>query len=166
MPKIGDKKRGRKIGKTPDHLFVWTACKKCKKERWVNQTQIRDKRYLGWCRKCGNYRNGVIQGKKNIKFGRRKTSTGYIDILIKKEDPLYPMAMVSGYVKEHRYVMAKRLGRCLSAEEIVHHKDGDKTNNILSNLEMVTKYTHKVGFSDAYQSGYSAGYTDAKEECE
>jgi len=168
MPQLGEQKRGREIGKTPNHLFIWSACKKCKQERWVDQQQIQDKRYLGWCRKCGNYRNGMVQGRKNKKRGRKKTSTGYIEILLKPNDPFRSMALRSGYVKEHRYIIAQHMGRCLYPGEVVHHKDGNKTNNDLSNLEIVNKYNHKIGFADAYQKGYKDGYFAAEKgrKCE
>lgn len=41
-----------------------------------------------------------------------------------------------GWMLEHRWVMAKMLGRGLFKDEQVHHKDGDKTNNSLDNLEL------------------------------
>ena len=44
------------------------------------------------------------------------------------------MANKNGWVLLHRIVMAKSLGRDLRPEEVVHHIDGDKTNNNLSNL--------------------------------
>lgn len=161
MPTIGQQETGRKIGKNKSQTYIWLACNNCLKERWVCKSQIKDPRYLGWCRVCGNYRNGKIQGAKNKKYGRRKTSIGYIEVLIYSDNPYYPMVMASGYVKEHRYIMAKYLKRCLTAEEIVHHKDGNKANNNLSNLEIATKYTHKIGFADAYQRGYKDGQADA-----
>lgn len=37
---------------------------------------------------------------------------------------------------EHRYVMARHLGRALASDEVVHHLDGDRLNNSLSNLEL------------------------------
>ena len=39
-------------------------------------------------------------------------------------------------VFQHREIMAKCIGRSLLREESVHHKDGDKLNNELSNLEL------------------------------
>lgn len=47
-----------------------------------------------------------------------------------------------GYVYEHRYVMECFLNRPLRKDEIVHHKDGDKLNNDISNLELMTRGGH------------------------
>ena len=41
---------------------------------------------------------------------------------------------------EHRLVMAIALGRPLTADESVHHRDGDRLNNSLENLELWTRW--------------------------
>jgi hypothetical protein len=40
------------------------------------------------------------------------------------------------WVLEHRMLMERHLGRRLTATESVHHKDGNRQNNALDNLEL------------------------------
>ena len=48
--------------------------------------------------------------------------------------PGHPTANADGWMKEHRYIAEKKLGRLLKSEEVVHHIDGDKFNNNSDNL--------------------------------
>ena len=70
--------------------------------------------------------------------GRRISAAGYIFIM----KPDHPFASKTGYVQEHRLVMEERLGRYLNPDEIVHHKDGNKTNNAIDNLELLYNGQH------------------------
>lgn len=57
-------------------------------------------------------------------------------------NPSHPLANKAGKVYEHRYVMSLHLGRWLERDEVVHHKDEDKTNNSLDNLELTNASEH------------------------
>ena len=45
-------------------------------------------------------------------------------------------------VYEHRVIMEQFLNRKLSLNELVHHKDGNKRNNNIENLEIITRGEH------------------------
>ena len=71
-----------------------------------------------------------------------------IEKLISKGDYIYalvpnhPNATKNGYVLYHRIVVENHIGRLLTSDEIVHHKDGNKRNNNIDNLEITTISNH------------------------
>jgi len=73
---------------------------------------------------------------------RRKGYTtnghGYILLYL----PGHPMASKQGYVMEHRFVMAERLGRLLTDSEVVHHNNGNKADNRPENLVVMESTAH------------------------
>lgn len=71
-------------------------------------------------------------GSGNWKGGNKKTGKGYVY----KYAPDHPHATQDGYVMRHRLEMEKHLGRYLTQEEIVHHKNGVKGDDRIENLEL------------------------------
>lgn len=72
------------------------------------------------------------------KGGRFIDNNGYVNISVPPEWPYRAIMCHQGKnrVLEHRKVMADAIGRALLDSETVHHIDGDKLNNDLSNLQL------------------------------
>ena len=73
-----------------------------------------------------------------MKSKKRVIHNGYI----LTHYPKHPLAGSNGYVREHRLVMERHLGRVLNRHEIVHHINHDKQDNRLENLELTTRKKH------------------------
>lgn len=80
---------------------------------------------------------GRLKGSRN-RLHKLVSNNGYLCLFL----PNHPEAMRNGYVRVHRMVMADHLGRKLLPTEEVHHKDGNPTNNDLSNLELIDGGEH------------------------
>lgn len=73
------------------------------------------------------------EGHPSWKGGRTINKDGYVEIY----SPEHPYRRKhTPYVLEHRLVMEDHIGRYLKREEVVHHRDNDKQNNDISNLEL------------------------------
>ena len=120
--------------------MAWSLCKLCKRPYRARESDI--KRGRKFCsRSCasiakprpdqkgennGNWKGGITQHMK-----------GYIY----QYAPDHP-AQSNGYVFQHRLVAEDKLGRHLRNDEVVHHIDGDVTNNHPANIEVHTMSQH------------------------
>jgi hypothetical protein len=84
---------------------------------------------------CLHKESSISNLPKNVKpLGHeRLTKKGYV--VVKTE---------SGFVRKHVLVMERHIGRKLLPGEIVHHKDENKLNNDISNLEIMLHGEHTV----------------------
>jgi hypothetical protein len=58
--------------------------------------------------------------------------------------PDHPYRNYNKQVAEHRLVMEKHIGRYLKPKEVVHHKDLNKLNNDINNLQIVSRAEHEA----------------------
>jgi hypothetical protein len=94
------------------------------------------------CRKCAPQTTGLL-GRKGSdhpawKGGRTIDRDGYVRLY----KPDHPWPRRGGYVLEHVVVMELAIGRRLEPDETVHHKDHDRQNNDLANLEIRRRGEH------------------------
>ena len=81
------------------------------------------------------------QGKKNISMSRinnenfkgfRKNTNGYLE---------FTRGRLTGKLV-HRHLIEKKISRRLKVNEMVHHKDHNRLNNNIENLEILTRKKH------------------------
>lgn len=117
-----------------DAQSVPVQCGVCKEERLAHAANIRTETFTGLCRSCLH-----TGPSSNTWRGGRVTKRGYILVKVYPGHALFEaMANNMGYIPEHRLVMAEHLGRPLRRTEVVHHKNGVKTDNRIENLQLFT----------------------------
>lgn len=83
------------------------------------------------------HESGVSHIPRRPIVARTINQEGYCRVIVKADDPMRCMSNnPTGYVLEHRLVMARHLGRPLLDTETVHHVDGNKKHNAIGNLQL------------------------------
>ena len=94
-----------------------------------------------------NRRSEFCSGENNANWkGGKHMHNGYIEVY----SPQHPRKNKRNCVYEHDLIMEQHIGRLLEPNEVVHHKDFNKTNNDISNLVLMTNKEHAKYHSKTY----------------
>ena len=80
------------------------------------------------------------ENASNWKGGRKTTKAGYIMILL----PSHHRADRNGYVMEHIVIFERETGIIIPDGCCIHHINGDKSDNRIQNLCMMTHAAHTI----------------------
>jgi hypothetical protein len=109
--------------------------------------------------KHGNQAKGERNGRWN-KSKRRVTSHGYVAVRVPVDHP-HAWGPVNlkrfKYAYEHVVVMMEYLGRPLYPTEVVHHRNGNRADNRIENLESITPEEHQRHHADTTRERDSLG---------
>lgn len=87
---------------------------------------------------CENHYIRMLKyGSPTAPFRRRKNGDGSL-----RPDGYKIITESGNRIMEHRSLMEKALGRKLTNVEVIHHKDGNRLNNSIENLEVLTNAVH------------------------
>ncbi|MDR4491390.1 MAG: HNH endonuclease [Candidatus Nitrosocosmicus sp.] len=130
------------IKKSKPFILGFCACG-CGEEINIRDKRGRLRRYV-----YGHQSRGIMRKDRK---GWYIDSRGYKSLYM----PEYPNCDKRGRILEHRYIMEQHIGRHLTKVEIIHHRDGNKLNNDISNLVITKRGKHQQDYHSKDMSNRS-----------
>ena len=139
------------VGKKFNRLLVIAETRKNNQLYWLCKCDCgKEKLFLGNSLKTGNTKScGCLYkdrtGKKCSQWkGGKSFHYGYKLILTKNNN----------YIREHRLVMEKQIGRKLLKDEVVHHINHKKDDNRIENLMLFQNQSKHIKFHSLNKQKY------------
>lgn len=109
---------------------------------------ITSPRYNIVCKNCG--KDYISTNPKSVycstncrqKFEVKKNNPNWKGGKYIHKGYVWTLTSTGKYIPEQRYIMESILGRNLEKNEVVHHINGDKLDNRLKNLQVMSKESH------------------------
>ncbi len=137
MKKYLERRRLDSIGSKYRYEYL-VECSCCAKQYWTKSYPSKVAR----CRKCAGVQS--YTPAKESRSNQRKRGEGYIT----KQGYLL-IYNGTGYVPAHRIVLPPK-----DPNNVIHHIDGDKLNNVLDNLVELTKQAHREAHGSLEKIAY------------
>jgi hypothetical protein len=148
---------GKKSKRKRVSTHVRLQCNNCNilftKEAHDLNPKRRNNNYEHFCGNCGNVFSLATKSynKKNpnkhdhLIGSKIIDSNGYVCIYVGSNYKYlnkFTSSVYGGRIREHIFLMQEKIGRPLERGEVIHHIDGDKQNNDISNLDLCTVQEH------------------------
>ena len=137
MKKYLERRRLDSVGSKYRYEYL-VECSCCAKQYWTKSYPSKVAR----CRKCAGVQS--YTPAKESRSNQRKRGEGYIT----KQGYLL-IYNGTGYVPAHRIVLPPK-----DPNNVIHHIDGDKLNNVLDNLVELTKQAHREAHGSLEKIAY------------
>lgn len=122
--------------------MITRICDNCKKEFKTYACYDKRNRKNRFCsKKCEAEFKNLNNTSQSWTGGHISKSTGYKYIRVNGKA-----------IEEHRLVMERHIGRKLKSNEVVHHINGNKLDNRIENLKLMTKAQHSKMHSEKKDS--------------